>query len=496
MTRVLLLQGRQQQQQQQHASDRCGYYNNNCNNNDNSNMSMNIKRKSNRKRHKWLAFRAMQGAYEDARMANSNGGGIHPMAHIGLAIAVTGVAVLCAFNDKPIAENVHMQSIIQAMFCMMAACLYAVYMLISRALKLVLAYAESSSSYPSSFSAYYYYYNGDHRSMYEEAAMSSPRGEEEEEEMSDDHNHFSDDNNDNDNDNDPENNGQKSFFINDHQDALNAANDNEGPTFKVVSAKYSSCGNGKQKKREKNRRFKDKKENRSNNEDADDADDDKVEMVLMNHPYSSSSNHKKKKRNLPREVIISTMYMGGSGAFLAIAPLCMWDLAVTSSFLGSLFMMGVYELQIQTKKRKSVKKILLVLNLALVLGAVMATEMTKRMPWTLNILSTMEVGYWRNYSDVSFPPPASYAVANALSDEAVDSYLDNNNNNDELQKKTGIFGISSNADSVVDGSGATTTATMVWPLMLLAAASPLLLRAGGGASGLLLLLLLLLLFML
>jgi hypothetical protein len=39
---------------------------------------------------------------------------------------------------------------------------------------------------------------------------------------------------------------------------------------------------------------------------------------------------------LPREAVISSMYLGGTGAFLAIPPLCMWDISISSSFALSL----------------------------------------------------------------------------------------------------------------------------------------------------------------
>ena len=73
---------------------------------------------SKKNRHKWLAFRAIQGAYEDARFAKSDRGrrAAHPLAHIGLAMGAVGTVMLCCFNNKPFAESMHLESIIQSMF--------------------------------------------------------------------------------------------------------------------------------------------------------------------------------------------------------------------------------------------------------------------------------------------------------------------------------------------------------------------------------------------
>ncbi len=44
---------------------------------------------------------------------------------------------------------------------------------------------------------------------------------------------------------------------------------------------------------------------------------------------------------VPREVVVSSMYLGGVGSFLAIAPLCMWDTRCTAAFLVSLLLIGM-----------------------------------------------------------------------------------------------------------------------------------------------------------
>ena len=56
-----------------------------------------------------------------------------------------------------------------------------------------------------------------------------------------------------------------------------------------------------------------------------------------------SSRRRQSKRTLAllhRDAVISSMYLGGAGAFLALPPLCMWDLSVTVAFVASLALLG------------------------------------------------------------------------------------------------------------------------------------------------------------
>lgn len=52
---------------------------------------------------------------------------------------------------------------------------------------------------------------------------------------------------------------------------------------------------------------------------------------LLNHRFET----------VPREVVVSSMYLGGVGAFLAIGPLCMWNTASTLGFTVSLFLIAI-----------------------------------------------------------------------------------------------------------------------------------------------------------
>jgi hypothetical protein len=43
-----------------------------------------------------------------------------------------------------------------------------------------------------------------------------------------------------------------------------------------------------------------------------------------------------------REALISSMYLGGAGAFLALPALCFWDFSITASFLSSLTLIALF----------------------------------------------------------------------------------------------------------------------------------------------------------
>lgn len=48
-------------------------------------------------------------------------------------------------------------------------------------------------------------------------------------------------------------------------------------------------------------------------------------------------------KGVDREDVIASMYLGGSGAFLALPALCMWDTSVTAAFLCSMQLGGLWE---------------------------------------------------------------------------------------------------------------------------------------------------------
>jgi hypothetical protein len=67
---------------------------------------------------------------------------------------------------------------------------------------------------------------------------------------------------------------------------------------------------------------------------------------------------------LPRETIIASMYLGGAGVFLAIPPLCMWDLTISSSFVLALLVIAFLDsAKVATDFRANVDTVSALLNL-------------------------------------------------------------------------------------------------------------------------------------
>ena len=63
-------------------------------------------------------------------------------------------------------------------------------------------------------------------------------------------------------------------------------------------------------------------------------------------PLLSASMQREREREwkgVRREDIIASMYLGGSGAFLALPALCMWDTSVTVAFLASMQFGSMWE---------------------------------------------------------------------------------------------------------------------------------------------------------
>jgi hypothetical protein len=191
---------------------------------------------------KWLAFRALNGALDTPQKSN-------PMAHVGLAAMAGGVVALCAVNDAPFIASASLQVMTHAVFCITAACMYALYKIVKHMLSLVLAYAE------------------DGRSPYRRCRISER---------------------------------PKLVAV---SDAIDDNNDDENAII-----------------------FIDEKE-KKNVADIEDDEDDEVP-----DPDSWTESHEERIEGVPREVVVSNMYLGGVGAFLSIAPLCMWDPPCTLAF--------------------------------------------------------------------------------------------------------------------------------------------------------------------
>ena len=132
-------------------------------------------------------------------------------------------------------------------------------------------------------------------------------------------------------------------------------------------------------------------------------------------------------QSLPREAVISSMYLGGSGSFLAIAPLCMWDISISAAFALSLLVVAFLDGgKIPTEFRIGVDTVSAIANI-------------KRLRFLLqfSIFSMLLCILWLDSQDrkllISTPQTSKFFV--------------------------------------VGGQ---------WPLVLLSASSPFLLRGGGG----------------
>ena len=64
--------------------------------------------------------------------------------------------------------------------------------------------------------------------------------------------------------------------------------------------------------------------------------DEENEALVPPSPYRAGFN------NGHREALISSMYLGGAGAFMALPALCFWDISVTASFLISLTLIALF----------------------------------------------------------------------------------------------------------------------------------------------------------
>ena len=65
---------------------------------------------------------------------------------MALVVVISGLVALCGVNTF-LSNNVPLQSVVSAAFCVSAGLLYAVYMIISKLLALVLNYAERRSKH-------------------------------------------------------------------------------------------------------------------------------------------------------------------------------------------------------------------------------------------------------------------------------------------------------------------------------------------------------------
>ena len=147
-------------------------------------------------------------------------------------------------------------------------------------------------------------------------------------------------------------------------------------------------------------------------------DNDNNNNNNSNNGNSSSNNNAR----MPREAVISSMYLGGSGVFLSIPPLCVWDISISASFTLSLLAIAFMDGgKVATEFRANVDTAAAVINLKRL-----------RMLHQGAILGMLLCMLWMDAQDRSF------------------------------------------------FDGAPSSQGQQWPLVLLAASSPFLLRGGGG----------------
>ena len=73
--------------------------------------------------------------------------------------------------------------------------------------------------------------------------------------------------------------------------------------------------------------------------------------------------------HVPREAIVASMYMGGMGAFLAVAPLCMWYPPSTMAFCVALTLIAIHEEK---------KIICIIVSIGITIGACSWLEIAKK----------------------------------------------------------------------------------------------------------------------
>jgi len=270
------------------------------------------------------------------------------LSYLALLVSSVLVGVLCELNRFPWNQNILLQNITSASFCVFSAALYVVYMLITTLLKLVLTYAGS-----------FYHQVAEYEEEPETSNDESPR---------EDH-----------------------------------------PNERAPKLK----------------------------------------------PWTFKSDAWSSRYQLPRSIIISSMYLGGSGAYLAILPLCMWDFTMSASFILSLLVISCVDAKHSCKDFKpnvdtasalrnlkcmrAFYHVMAFVSLILVIWIDTKEEIIYYMIPMLTTPSLDLHFLVPNQTDVSKPPALV------------------------LEGQTGL--------------------AFKWPLIILSASSPIFLRAGGGGIG-------------
>ena len=202
-------------------------------------------------------------------------------------------------------------------------------------------------------------------------------------------------------------------------------------------------------------------DNNNNNSDndrrlldsSDDDEEEEQQYIFIHGKRRQVVHHYNSKKMLSRSVVISSMYLGGSGAYLAIPPLCMWDPTVSASFIFCIVILSIVDGgKIISEFKSNIDTGQTITNLRILRLIIHAVIMVTIC--FVILLDSNNEEITRYYSTV----------------ESTATHHHNNNNH----SSGGAHG--ENHDG---GIGI----FIRWPLIILAASSPLLLRAGGGGVG-------------
>jgi len=325
-------------------------------------------------------------------------------SYIAFLVSCVVISVVCELNRIPWNQNMLLQDITASMFCLICASLYVAYMIITAFLRLVLTYAGSHGGHLSSYT----YVEEERADMLDNLADESSVGP-----MDD----LSDTTADDDNNNAPE-----------EREDLKEAPEISQPNVQQLWHKFL-----KKYRLDPNTRLQD----------------------ARRHIYNYG--------RIPRSVIISSMYLGGTGAFLAILPLCMWDYTMSASFVCSLIFISCMDAYPIPKDFKA---------------DVDVATATRALRWMRNgyhalaFVSVILI-LWIDASEeimyymvplITSPPFPKYMMDKPYSNDTFQLFhVDVSPEQVQVQGRTGL--------------------AMKWPLIFLSASSPVFLRAGGGGVG-------------
>ena len=267
------------------------------------------------KTQKWLSFRRLNGALQK-NDAPQNKNSAASKTNMGLA-AIGVVVILCSLNDVYFVGQIPMQAMIHAVFCISAACMYILYQTMKCMVATVLSFSEDG----------YRRIGNHHTSIITSTAPKKNATETQQHTKKGDIDIITII---------PDILPQHTLEKNDDDDDDTNNNNN------------NNNNNNKNKNHKKNRGD----DQHSSSEDSVPDIDSWNEMLeeeafldteAEHHPHGRLDNNNNNKffETVPREVVVSSMYLGGVGAFLAIGPLCMWTPVTTLAFTISLFLVAI-----------------------------------------------------------------------------------------------------------------------------------------------------------